>query len=354
MDKENNEIDIKQVVEKLSSLTDEDRNKYISYLEQVLKGRNLKPFDELTFIDGYIFGKVMLNKEICTCFLESVLNIKIERIEYIELEKVINETFASKSVRLDVYAKDDKGTVYNIEMQVSPKGKLSLGKRMRYYQVMIDTVMLKKGKENDYSKLKKSIIIFICPFKLFDAKRQIYTFNNYCKENKRIKLKDETTKIFITTKGQKSEKLNLNLEALIDYINGGAPDNLFVKKIEKEIKDIKSQEKERVNYMLSSLTYTDALREGKYIGERQGKRIGDAQRIVNDIKSLIRTFNFSTEKAMKGLEIPIEQQGLYYQLVNDPVFYEKYFADESNFYDPSDYIDEDFEENEEDYYDDEE
>ena len=106
--------------------------------------------------------------------------------------------------------------------------------------------------------------------------------------------------------------------------------------------------------MLSSLTYTDALREGKYIGERQGKRIGDAQRIVNDIKSLIRTFNFSTEKAMKGLEIPLEQQGLYYQLVNDPVFYEKYFADESNFYDPSDYIDEDFEENEEDYYEDEE
>ena len=238
-------------------------------------------------------------------------------------------------------------------MQVSPKGKLSLGKRMRYYQVMIDTVMLKKGKENDYSKLKKSVIIFICPFKLFDGKRQIYTFNNYCKENKRIKLKDETTKIFITTKGQKSEKLNLNIEALIDYINGGDPDNLFVKKIEKEIKEIKSQEKERINYMLSSLTYTDALREGKYIGERQGKRIGDAQRIVNDIKSLIRTFNFSTEKAMKGLEIPLEQQGLYYQLVNDPVFYEKYFADESNFYDPSDYIDEDFEENEEDYYDEE-
>ena len=354
MDKENTEIDIKQVVEKLSSLTDEDRNKYISYLEQVLKGRNFKPFDELTFTDGYIFGKVMLNKEICTCFLESVLNIKIDNIEYIELEKVINETFASKSVRLDVYAKDDKGTVYNIEMQVSPKCKLSLGKRMRYYQVMIDTVMLKKGKENDYSKLKKSIIIFICPFKLFGGKRQIYTFNNYCKENKRIKLKDETTKIFITTKGKKSEKLNFDLEALIDYINGGDPDNLFVKKIEKEIKDIKSQEKERVNYMLSSLTYTDSIREGKDIGRKEGKRIGEAQKTVNAIKLFMNNAHLPIEQVMNFLEIPLEQQGLYYQLVNDPVFYEKYFADESNFYDPSDYIDEDFEENEEDYYDDEE
>ena len=144
----------------------------------------------------------------------------------------------------------------------------------------------------------------------------------------------------------------MNLEALIDYINGGDPNNLFVKKITKEIDEIKIQEKERVNYMLSLLTYTDSIREGKDIGRKEGKRIGESKKTVNAIKSLIKTVNFSTEKAMNCLEIPVEQQDLYFRLVNDPVFYEKYFVDESNFYDPSDYIDEDFEENEEDYYDD--
>ena len=144
----------------------------------------------------------------------------------------------------------------------------------------------------------------------------------------------------------------MNLEALIDYINGGDPNNLFVKKIKKEIDEIKIQEKERVNYMLSLLTYTDSIREGKDIGRKEGKRIGESKKTVNAIKSLIKTVNFSTEKAMNCLEIPVEQQDLYFRLVNDPVFYEKYFVDESNFYDPSDYIDEDFEENEEDYYDD--
>ncbi len=145
--------------------------------------------------------------------------------------------------------------------------------------------------------------------------------------------------------------MNFNIEALIDYINGGDPDNLFVKKIEKEINDIKSQEKERINYMLSSLAYNDSIREGKYIGRREGERIGESKKTVNDIKSFIKSFNMPIETIMKALEIPIEQQGLYFRLVNDPVFYEKYFADESNFYDPSDYEDEDFEENEEDYYD---
>ena len=56
------------------------------------------------------------------------------------------------------------------------------------------------------------------------------------------------------------------------------------------------------------------------------------------------------EQVVNFLEIPVEQQQLYYKLVNDPDFCEKYFADESNFIDPSDYEDEDFEENEEDYY----
>ncbi len=75
---------------------------------------------------------------------------------------------------------------------------------------------LKKG--DDYSKLKKSIIIFICPFRLFDRKRQVYTFNTYCKEDKELLLNDETTKIFISTKNKKDKKLNVDLEAFINYI----------------------------------------------------------------------------------------------------------------------------------------
>ena len=297
-----------------------------------------------------MFGKVMINKDICKNVLEAILNIKIEHIEYIELEKTINETFESKSVRLDVYVRDKKRTVYNIEIQASPKGKLSFGKRMRYYQVMIDTTMLKKGKKNDYSKLKKSIIIFICPFTIFGGKRQIYTFNNYCKENKKIELKDLTTKIFISTKGKKNEKLNDDLEALIDYVNGTIDNNSLVKKIDNTIKEIKKQEEGRIDYMLTTLRDMDALREGRDIGFKQGKRLAKIENKVNDIKSLIEMGNFSTETSMKLLKIPVEEQGLYFRLVNDPDFCEKYFADESNFIDPSDYEDEDFEENEEDYY----
>ena len=51
---------------------------------------------------------------------------------------------------------------------------------------------------------------------------------------------------------------------------------------------------------------------------------------------------------MQILKIPVEEQGLYYRLVNDPVFYEEYFADDNNFIDPSDFDDEKDDEDEED------
>ena len=272
----------------------------------------------------------MLNKEICKGVLEAILEFKITDIQFIELEKTVKNGYETKGVRFDVILKDDKGNVYNIEMQVSSKDKKYLGKRTRYYQIMIDSLMLKKG--DDYSKLKKSIIIFICPFKLFDKKRQVYTFNTYCKEDKNYQLNDETTKIFISTKNKKDKKLNIDLEALINFINGKETDNVLVKKIENEIEEIKNREEWRVEYMLTLLNNNDSIREGKYIGEK----IGETKEKVNSIKSLNQRGNFSTEQSMNLLGIPIEEHSLYYKLVNDPVFYEEYFADDSNFIDPCD------------------
>ena len=340
---------------------------YIKYIEKVFKERKFKSIKNLTITDGYLFGTVMLNKEICKGVLEAILEIKITDIKFVELEKTVQNGYETKSVRFDVILKDDKGNIYNIEMQVSTKGKKNLGKRTRYYQIMIDSLILKKG--DDYSKLKKSIIIFICPFKLFDRKRQVYTFNTYCKEDKELQLNDDTTKIFISTKNKKDKKLNVDLEAFINYVNGKInEENLLIKKIEDEIEEIKNREEWRVEYMLSVLHYSDARmeglidgrREGRREGRRQGRREGRRQGAilgerrgeiknkVNSIKSLIEGLNFSTEKSMQILKIPIEEQELYYKLVNDPVFYEKYFADDSNFIAPSDYENFDEDDKEED------
>ena len=48
-----------------------------------------KKFEDLTFSDHFIFEKVLQNEEICTELLERLLHIKIDHIEYPEIEKTI-------------------------------------------------------------------------------------------------------------------------------------------------------------------------------------------------------------------------------------------------------------------------
>lgn len=73
----------------------------------------LKPLEEQTIKDDFMFGAVMTNPEICKLLLEHILGVKIRKLVYPELQKTIKHTMNGKSVRLDVYVEDDFHTVYN-------------------------------------------------------------------------------------------------------------------------------------------------------------------------------------------------------------------------------------------------
>ena len=113
----------------------------------------MKPIEELTFTDDFMFGHVMQNKEICTGLLERLLNIKIKKLVYPKLQKHIAPYYKSKGVRLDVYV-EDSDRVFDIEIQNFLDDELP--KRTRFYQSIMDIDLLLKGKK--YSELKESFI----------------------------------------------------------------------------------------------------------------------------------------------------------------------------------------------------
>ena len=89
---------------------------------------------ELTIKDNFMFDAVMMDENDCKGLLERVLEIPIERVK-VSREKSIVYHPEYKGVRLDVYAKDECQSHYNVEMEV--KRKSALGKRSRYYQEKI-------------------------------------------------------------------------------------------------------------------------------------------------------------------------------------------------------------------------
>ena len=68
--------------------------------------------------------------------------IQIDHIEYTELQKVISPFYSRKRVRLDVYV-TGSDRVFDVECQ--SYSVEDIGKRMRYYQSMLDIDSLLAG-----------------------------------------------------------------------------------------------------------------------------------------------------------------------------------------------------------------
>ena len=67
-------------------------------------------WEELSISNDFLFGKVMQNPELCKELLQRILtDLKTDHIEYPELQKSIKQDLDAKSVRLDVYVKDENG-----------------------------------------------------------------------------------------------------------------------------------------------------------------------------------------------------------------------------------------------------
>lgn len=216
-------------------------------------------WEELGISNDFLFGKIMRNPELCRELLNRILpDLEIDHIEYQQTQKSIQPDVDARSVRFDVYVKDDKNTVYDIEMQVTDTKELP--KRSRYYQSMIDLQLIDKGQS--YKKLNLSYIIFICPFDIYGKGRHIYTFENVCKEDTSICLKDGTTKILLNAKGEMDD-VSKELKAFLDYAVGKRSDDVFVRKLEKAVEAAKRNREWRHEYMTLLMRDQENIDKGK-------------------------------------------------------------------------------------------
>ena len=175
-----------------------------------------------------------------------------------------------------------------------------LAKRTRYYQGLIDLNTLDKGES--YKKLKESYIIFICTFDPFKQNRKIYTFRNKCIEVEGLELNDETTKIFLNSKGTEG-KLNVEVDNFLKYVKSGVVEGNFITKIDERLREIKSREEVGVEYMTLELwlqdAKDDAFAEGAFTKE------------LDNLKRLIKKMHIGIEEAMNLLDVPDEEKERY-------------------------------------------
>ena len=240
-------------------------------------------WEQIRISNDFLFGKVMRSRPgLCRKLLQRILpELDIAHIEVIETQKTIDEDRDARSVRLDVYVRDETDRVYSIEMQMADTKELP--RRSRYYQGMIDLQLLEKGLT--YRYLNDTYIIFICPFDLYETGRHRYTFAGACEEDPEVKIQDGAVRIFLNAKGTMND-VSSSLKAFLDYVAGTVTEDPFVQELEEAVTEARKNRKWRHEYMTLLIRDQDNLEKGREEGLKLGREEGLKEGLRRMIEAL--------------------------------------------------------------------
>ncbi len=239
-------------------------------------------WEQATIANNFIFYKVMRNNpDVCKELLEILLEFKIERIEMSQ-EEVVDIDFASKGIRMDVYARDADGLkAYNIEVQTTDTSELP--ERARYYQGVMDVDLLKSGQQ--YKELKTTYIIFICLDDVFKKGLAKYTFENLCLEDTETKLNDRAQKVFYICKNY-DKLLDARQKAFLRMVTQNSSSDDFTRRVGGLVENAKRNTQWRQQFMEWDREMACMRAKGRAEGREEGIEEGSRQKAVEDARNL--------------------------------------------------------------------
>lgn len=160
--------------EKVGDLMGADNQKRLERQE------TLKAIKKLNLLDDNLMTLVFDRNIEAT---ELLLNVILQRSDLKVLEVVAQREYKNpmpggRSITIDIYAKDGKDKVYDIEVQRASAG--ADVHRARFHSSMIDTKMLKAGQE--FNEIHDSYVIFITASDVMGAGCSLYHIDRMIKE----------------------------------------------------------------------------------------------------------------------------------------------------------------------------
>ena len=240
--------------------------------------------DEMEFnlSDFALFLSVMKNKIAYENTLSIITDDPDLELQEVHVEHVILNRSGKRAIRLDAWALDTKNRQFNTEMQ-NDTDTDDIRKRSRFYQGLIDTPILKSGKETKYRHLPSTMIIFITQEDIFGHDLTKYTFTEQCEEISGLHLEDGTTKVFLNMSSRNGRP---ELVSLLQYMKDSRLDNPNISIMDErilklaEIVDEVKQSEEWEETKMSILSI--GIEEGREEGERKSK-IDDILNFLSDL-----------------------------------------------------------------------
>ena len=260
----------------------------MEHMEQQL-GSLLPENMEFNLSDFALFLSVMKNQEAHRCILSIIMGEPDLELVSVHVEEVVLNRSGKRAIRLDAAAVDTKKRRYSTEMQNDTRQD-DIRKRSRYYQSLLDTPLLKSGRETRYRHLPPSVVTFITQEDIFGKDLAKYTFTEQCEEVPSLHLEDGTMKLFLNMTSKNGDPI---LVSLLQYMKQTSIDNPEIQvkderivALDAVVQEVKqSEEWEAVKMSILS------------IGIEKGRKEGE-QRLVQFLQ------NATLKKLKKGMDIP--------------------------------------------------
>lgn len=260
---------------------------------------------QLNLSDFALFMSVMKVKRAYEDVLSIILDEPDLKLKEVKAEQVVLNKSGKRAIRLDAWAIDIKNRQFDMEMQ-NDSDRDDVCKRSRFYQGLIDTPILKSGKETRYKHLPSTVIIFITQDDIFGKDLAMYTFSEQCEEVANLPLGDGTTKIFINMESRNGRP---ELVSLLQYMKDTTLENPGITVRDKRILDLdrvvkevkQSEEWEAVKVNILEIGLAQGIEQGMEQGIEQGIEQGRAETLVRNVESAMKNFNINLEKACEGL-----------------------------------------------------
>ena len=268
----------------------------------------MKPLKELNLLDRFLFDEVMEDPQTAQDILEILLGREVLLLDHNETEKEYRRSPQYRSIRIDVFALDAEGNIYDAEMQGKNTGNLP--RRSRLYESRINVSLLAPG-ETDFNKLNDVYVIIIAPFDLWGMGRYRYTFRMGCEEVPGLHLEDGATRIFLNTRGTEPDGVSRELVDFLHYVEDSSlkgRDTEFSEKLSRihdRVQRVKESKEVGVKYMQRWEELAYAKAEAREEGLQRGIEQGRKEERVNTEQERKRAEY--AEKELEGLRKELEE-----------------------------------------------
>ena len=295
-----------------------------------------RKLEELNLLDDFLFHAMLAYPDTGEAFIRKLLETLFDR-KFPHLKIRAQESFAGvntdfRGARLDVYIEEDGSaqingdeipTVYDVEPDHNHKSAeiKAFPKRARFYHAMIDRRSLKVGE--NFGKMKKVYVIFICDYDPFGYDRVLYTIKNRCLEEPTMPYEDDAETWVLYTRGKKGN-ISESLRQLLSYMENTNQNNAInedLRDIQQMVDQVKRDGEVSLRYMKwfehDQMMYEQGRKEEQENTERERKIAEQERKNAEQEKKRAEAAEQFAKAAKQEVKIAEQEKKLTKHLLSD-------------------------------------